>query len=69
MVENGGKEQHKYHKGWWVCVLQKIREADMGAVCEQYSRARRSYRRSFAQIMNPISRTRMVIMMAVMKRC
>lgn len=31
MAENGGKEQHKYHKGW-VCVLQNIREADMGAV-------------------------------------
>ena len=67
MAENGSKEQHKYHKRR-VCVLQRIRKANMGGVCKQYSRTW-SYRRSFAQIMNPISMTRMVMIMAVMKRC
>ena len=67
MAEKSAKEQHKYHKRR-VCVLQKIREAIMGEVCEQFSRTW-SYRRSFAQIMNPISMTRMVMIMAVMKRC
>jgi hypothetical protein len=36
MAENGGKEQHKYHKRR-VCVLQRIREANVGEVCKQYS--------------------------------
>jgi hypothetical protein len=40
----------------------------MEAVCEQSPKAQ-SYRRSFPQIMKPMSKTRMIMIMAVIKRC